>query len=183
MIITKFKILVVSFCFLSFCLNVKAQELENTKVSEKADTLYVVPKVSSADLSLIIPPNGFVPTEKFNGYLYTQASAAIIMTLIEDANYIKICEGMTDEHFAKNKLTKISNNKFISDNKVKGHIYKCSFVTDGIDFIRIIVFAGDLTKTLCLTITYPTKFEELLGEEIHNSIRSISLYPKKNEAK
>lgn len=181
--ITKFNIIITSFLSLFFCFKSIAQEIENKKASENADTMYVIPKKKNAELSLIVPPNGFVPTEKFNGYLYTQASAAIIMTLIEDVNYIKICEGMTQTYFAQNKLTKISENKFISDNKIKGQIYKCSFVLEGVDYIRIMVFAGDLTKTLWLNITYPSKFEELLGEEIHNSIRSISLNPNKNEAK
>lgn len=181
--VTKLKIFISAFAFIFFSLNAVSQKFEHDGDTNKSDTIRVIPQKIDADLSLITPPAGFVPTEQFNGYLYAQASAAIIMTMIEEVNYLKICEGMTDSYFAQNKLTKTGEGKFISNDKVKGQYYKCSFVLNGVDYVRIMVFAGDLTKTLWLNITYPTKFEELLEEEIFSTIRSISLKPKKNEDK
>lgn len=180
---TKLKLIIGGIVLFFSSLNAVSQNVENENITKDSETQYIIPKKLNADLSLITAPNGFVSAEQFNGYIYTQASAAIIMTMIEEVNYLKICEGMTSDYFAQNKLTKITEGKFTSIEKVKGQYYKCSFVLDGVDYIRIMVFAGDLTKTLWLNITYPTKFEELLEEEIFTTIRSISLNPKKNEAK
>ncbi len=146
------------------------------------DSLAVVlPEKATASLNLIIPPEGFEPTDKFNGYLHAQASSGIIMTMVENANYIKISEGMTEEFFAKNSLTFIEKTEFISDNSVNGVYFKCSFVTGDTPFMRYIVYAGDLNKTLWLNITYPTKLEHLVEQELIKSIQSITLKDSRDE--
>lgn len=171
----------VAFTFIT--ISIHAQEIEKTSTQSKGEVLNLEPKKVNADLSLIVPPSGFEVSQLFNGYIYAQSSASIIMTLVEGVNYLKVCEGMNDSFFAQNKLTLISEEKFISSNKVKGHIYKFSFKLNEVDFIREMVFAGDLTKTLWLNITYPKRFEEIMADEMMKSIMSITLNPIKNEDK
>jgi hypothetical protein len=130
---------------------------------------------------LITPPEGFEPTDLFNGYMHSQASSGIIMTMIENANYIKLSEGMTEEFFRKNDLEFISKKDFVSDNGINGVQYKFSFVTSEIPFIRYMVYAGDLNNTLWLNITYPAKLEGLVEGEILNAIQSIKLKVEQDE--
>lgn len=162
-----------------------AQE-DLTKVSSTDERIedsltVVVPESGSANLKLIIPPEGFEPTDKFNGYLHPDASSGIIMTMIENSNYIKIDEGMTEAFYNKNSLVFIEKNDFISDNGIHGIYYKCSFVINETPFVRYIVYAGDLNKTLWLNITYPTKLEHLVEGELLKCIQTISLKADRDE--
>lgn len=165
--------------FFSFA-SIAQEDFANAEQSD--DSLIVVlPIESKADLDLIVPPEGFEPTNKFNGYLHAQAGTGIIMTMIENANYIKISEGMTEAFFRANQLTLIESKDFTSDNLVTGKYYKCSFMTGENPFIRYIVFAGDLNKTLWLNITYPSEVEGLVEPEILKSIQTITLKPTRDE--
>ncbi|MDG1429084.1 MAG: hypothetical protein P8M19_06130 [Crocinitomicaceae bacterium] len=158
-----------------------AQETPVRGEEEKDSLVVVKPVESKADLNLIIAPEGFEPTDKFNGYLHAQASSGIIMTMIENANYFKIAEGMTDDFFRANKLTLVNKKEFTSDNSVTGVQYKCSFITNDTPFIRYIVFAGDLNKTLWLNITYPSEIETIVEPEIVKSLQTITLKPSRDE--
>ena len=158
---------------------VQAQE----GVSKEDSAKYTVPQTENADLKLIVPPLGFEVSTLFNGYIYLQGSSSIVMTLIDDVNYLKICEGMTEEFYKTNQLTYISDSRFTSVKGVKGRMYKFSFKIENDLFIRYMVYAGNLKRTLWLNITYPLKFEELIEGEIIKSINSINLKPTTNEKK
>ncbi len=153
---------------------------QNDTVTEKA-IKYAQPEVAQAELSMLTPPEGFVVSESFNGYIHYQASSAIIMTLVMDASYLNIMKGMTEEFFEKNKLTKISDSKIVTDNGTKGISYKFSFDLSGQEFIRYMVYVGDLNQTLWLNITYPKHVEELVEGEILRSIQTINLKPNRDE--
>lgn len=177
--------MLLGLLMLFFSFSLIAQEDSNTEssnVEHNDDSLAVIlPEKVVTSLSLIIPPEGFKPTDKFNGYLHSEASSGIIMTMIENANYLKISEGMTDEFFAKNSLTFVEKQDFVSDNQVHGVYYKFTFVTSDTPFTRYMVYAGDLNKTLWLNITYPTKLEHLIENELLKSIQSITLKADRDE--
>jgi hypothetical protein len=137
----------------------------------------VVPETVVADLNMITPPETFNPSDAFNGYLSIQNSSAIIMTQINNANYLKIAEGMNDEFYAKNKLNFISKESFVSNNGVQGVTFKFWFELEGNKYIRYMTYAGDLSTTLWLNITYPKMLEELVEMEILKSIQTITLNP------
>jgi hypothetical protein len=111
----------------------------------------------------------------FNGYISMPNSAAIIMTQINNANYLKISEGMTEEWYAQNRLTYISSSSMTSDSGVKGKMFKSSFILEGDTWIRYMVYAGNLEKTIWLSITYPLKLEELIEGEVLKSLQSLDL--------
>ena len=99
------------------------------------------------------------------------------MTQINNANYLKIAEGMDDSFYAKNNLNFISKESFTSENGVKGISYKFWFELKGDRFVRYMVYAGDLSTTLWLNITYPEMLQELVEMEILKSINTINLNP------
>lgn len=130
---------------------------------------------------MITAPAGFEVSKSFNGYIHFQNGCAIYMTMIENANYLRLNEGMTEDFYTKNKLTKISETEFVSDNGVKGIYYKCKFTLDEMDFTRYIVYAGDLNNTLWLNVTYPVLVEGLMEDEILKTIQTINLNPVADE--
>lgn len=154
---------------------------QNDTIPHEEEMQYVEPESSSADLKMITPPDGFESSEQFNGYIHFKTGTAIIMTLIKDATYLMIAKGMTEEFYEENKLTLISERKVLTDNGTKGLDYKFSFVIQEVDFIRHMVYVGDLNQTLWLAITYPKMAEELVEDEILKSIQSINLNPVDDE--
>ncbi len=169
-------ILTLSMLFLT--LQFFAQD--STYINQK-DTVYVTPKTSLAELSLIVPPKGFVVSEDFNGYINYQMGAAIIMTLIEGTNYINISKGMTDEFYKANQLNFISQEKVETKSGLKGLSYKLYFTLQDTDFIRYMIYVGDLNNVLWLNVTYPKMGDELLSPEIDNIIQSAQLIPRQDE--
>lgn len=154
---------------------------QNDTISEREEPKYVEPSSVYANLSMITPPEGFEPSEQFNGYIHFKTGSAIIMTLIKDATYLMIAKGMTEEFFAANKLTLLSERKVTTDNGTKGIDYKFSFVIQELEFIRHMVYVGDLNQTLWLAITYPKMAEELVEDQLLKSIQSINLNPVGDE--
>lgn len=160
--------------------SIAQQETNSTEHTEDSLAV-VVPEQKNADLKMITPPEGFEETDKFNGYIHYQAGTAIIMTMIENANYLNFDKGMTDEYFAQKQMTVVKREEFKSNNNVGGIMYKCSFRLQEMDFIRYFVYAGDLNQTLWLNITYPVQYEGLVEGEIRKAIMSITLNPDRNE--
>lgn len=170
-------LLTVSAFFSFFTL---AQEVEKT-YAEDDSLKVVIPSTENASLNMLTPPPTFEVSQAFNGYLSMQNSSAIIMTQINNANYLKIAEGMTEEWYASQRLTFISSSDVITNHGNKGKMFKASFTLEGDPWIRYMVYIGDLEKTLWLSITYPGKLEELVEGEILKSIYSVNLNPDKNE--
>lgn len=138
---------------------------------------YVEPQMVDPDLDMIVPPKSFVVSDAFNGYISFENSSAIIMTQINNSNYLKIAEGMNESFYKANNLNFISKEKFTSDNGVKGVMFKLWFELKGDKYIRYMVYSGDLEKTLWLNITYPQMLEELIEMEILESLKTINLNP------
>ncbi len=126
---------------------------------------------------MLVPPTGFVVSDRFNGYIHYQAGAAIIMSMIENTNFLNIEKGMTDEFFKANQLTLIEKRNLETNIGTKGLVYKFSFVLKEKIYIRYFVYAGDLNNTLWLAITYPRDLETLVDSEILKSIQTININP------
>ena len=154
---------------------------QNITLANKADTINIEPHSYSADLSMINPPEGFVVAKEFNGYIHYQMATAIIMTYIEGANYINLDKGMTPAFYRENKLNFISKEKIVTKNGSKGLSYKFFFTLEETDFIRYMVYIGDLNNTLWLNITYPKMADELMVDEVAKVIYSAQLKPRVNE--
>lgn len=152
--------------------------LRTSDNSEYQDSVqYVQPEMVDPNLDMIVPPKSFVVSEAFNGYISYENSTAIIMTQINNANYLKIAEGMNETFYKANSLNFISKENFTSNNGVKGVMFKLWFELKGDKYIRYMVYSGDLEKTLWLNITYPQMLEELIEMEVLESVKTINLNP------
>lgn len=164
--------------FLTVSLNAISQEDRDTSAAAGD---WIVPSSINAPLEMLTPPPTFEPSTAFNGYISLKTSSAIVMILINDANYVSIVEGITDEYLAKNQLELVSRNDFKTTYGVSGVNFKLKFTLEGTEFVRYMTFIGDLETTLWLNTTYPKMLEHLVEEEVLKSIHSVNLYPKGNE--
>jgi hypothetical protein len=162
------------FLFLITCCHATNVQGQITPTNgQNNQTEYPTPVQCAADLRLISVPEGFTESTSFNGYLHLNSATSIVMTSIENINFIRLCGGMTPEFFAANGLTLVEEKDFTSNNNVSGRYYKSNFVLNEMPHVRYIVFSGDLNRTLWLNITYPQMFGPLIEKEITGIINSI----------
>src|SRR5690606_24924998 len=102
------------------------------------------PETIPAPLSMLTPPEGFVVSDNFNGYIHYQLGSAILLTLIKNISFVVLAEGMTEEFYNENGFRKISESRVVTNNGTKGIAYKLLFVLEGREFIRYIAYIGDL---------------------------------------
>jgi hypothetical protein len=167
--------------FVCTTLSSLAQEDSLRVMPKEAEPTYEIPAPVKVNLSMITPPQEFQISPSFDGYINFQSSSAIMMTLIDNVNYVKIKESVNEDWFKSNGLTKISEKDFVSENGVHGSWYKSSFSVKETDFYRYTVFAGDLKQTLMLNITFPVNMKEIVENAILLSINSINFNPTNHE--
>ncbi|MBL1279887.1 MAG: hypothetical protein COA33_006430 [Fluviicola sp.] len=150
---------------------------------QREDTIYITPTQEKIDIAILTAPEGFEVSESFNGYIDFQNGTAIVMSLLTSVNYIKLDEGMTDEFFKSNRLTLTSKEKIKTDEGTSGMRYTASFVLEEEEFIRQIVYIGNLNNTIWINITYPKKVQELMEPELVKAIASVKFKINKDENK
>ncbi|NBV08731.1 MAG: hypothetical protein EBR91_00750 [Flavobacteriia bacterium] len=136
---------------------------------------YLKPTQCPANLKLITVPEGFVKSEAFNGYLHFSTGTSVVMTMVENVNYIRLCAGMTDAFYAANNLTPVLEKDFTSDHAIPGKFFKSTFTTSEVLHVRYMVFCGDMNHTLWLSITFPQMFEAVVEPEILAIVKSIKM--------
>ena len=142
---------------------------------------YVAPKLSQANIKCLTPPEGFVVSEAFNGYIHFQTSSTILIQYIENANYVQLSESMNDAFFQRNNLKFVSKVPFVTADSVQGIIFTSTFQLEETEFVRYIVYLGDLNNTLWLNITYPVMIEGMVKNVLEESIKSVQFKLAKNE--
>lgn len=134
---------------------------------------YTTPELTQPSVTCFTPPEGFQVSEAFNGYIHFKTSSTILIQYISDVAYTQITQNVDDEFFSRNNLTLISQENFQSTDGTSGVMYTSSFVLKGDEFMRIMVYMGDLNNTLWLNITYPKMVEGLVKDLMIESIKSV----------
>lgn len=172
--------LIILISFPLIAAHAQVVEEDNDEDDEPLGT-WVVPTSENAPLSMLTPPDSFESSPAFNGYISYKTSSAIIMIQINEANYVALSDGITDDYLLENQLSFISRENIATTHGHSGVIFKLEFQLEGTEFIRYMAFIGDLNKTLWLNITYPKMLEGMVEEPIKQSILSVNLYPNGNE--
>lgn len=177
-------LLILGFFLSSITLNAQSDldSITSSKNNDEREELeYVVPSQENVDISIMTPPEGFKVSPAFNGYIDINNGSGIIISLLTNINFLKLDEGMNDEYFSKNKLKLVEKNRIVTDENVKGIQYKLSFTLKEVEFVRELIYLGNLKSTLWLNITYPKMVEELMADEILKSIKSVKFKQIKDE--
>lgn len=135
---------------------------------------YVVPSTTPAKLEMYRAPEGFVPGNGFNGYIHALTQTTVVLTMIENGNYVNIQKAMTDEYFRSNNLVKTKEFEITCDSGLKGVGYIAEFTLEGRKMIRHMVFVGNMNKTLWLSVTFPAENNGLVEGELIKSYNSVS---------
>lgn len=147
----------------------------NKAFSQDSDSMqYVVPSTAPASLDLYQAPEGFVQGTGFNGYIHALTQTTVVLTMIENGNYINIQKAMTEQYFAENKLVKLKEFEVSCASGLKGIGYVASFTLEGRKMIRHIVFIGNMNKTLWLSVTFPEENNALVEPEMMKSYNTVS---------
>lgn len=107
--------------------------------------------------------------------------SAIMMQRIDNISYLQATKDMNETFFKNNGFQYISVIDLKSDYGVKGKIFKLTYNHKNQDYVRYMVFAGDLQTTYWFNITYPKVVEELMELEILKSLQSLTLNPADHE--
>lgn len=150
-----------------------AQEEPNAKV-DSVTQQFPFPKEVTPDLSVITPPVGFDTSGYFTGYINFKKGSAIMIHEMENADFTKVEEGITEDYFTQNNLTLIKKEKFVSTHNTNGLYYMSSFVNKEVKYIRIMVYAGSEKNLLVLDIVYPESAIESVEKGLLESINSLN---------
>ena len=167
--------------FILFITSIFSQERDslNNTSTNKSET--VKPKSEAGNLDMITAPETFEVSSQFNGFISKSHGSAIVVTLINDVAFPLIAKGMNKDFYAKNNLSFISESDVQTVHGYKGKSFKLSFNLEDNDYIRYMVYIGDIKNTLWLNITYPKIVEAVLEPEILKCIDSVNLNPNRGE--
>lgn len=168
------KELLFTLCLIFLSIGSSIGQLEVDSLKQEAEH-FIHPSVVNGDLGCIQPPSKFEPSELFNGYIRKDISSTIVISEVKELNYIQIADGYTDVFIESQGMQLLTKETFISDNEVKGTLFKLSFNVKDVEITRYMLFAGTLDKTLWINVSYPTKFEELLDAELKRTLQSLKL--------
>lgn len=145
-----------------------------TYAQERDSVQYIEPSTVPAKLDLYKAPDGFVQGTGFNGYIHALTQTTVVLTMIENTNYINVQKAMTDDYFAKNSMNKTKEFEVTCASGLKGIGYIAEFTLQGRKMIRHMVFIGDLNKTLWLSVTYPAENNALVESALIQSYNTVS---------
>lgn len=149
-----------------------------TSFSQKKDTTFLKPKTIPAKLSILTPPNGFVASDQFNGYINVNQGSVILLTMIENVSYPILEKSMTVAAFERNNVVLIKKSKIKTDSQLGGVSYKFAYKVKETELIRYMFYVGNLNKTLWVNVSYPKMIDSLIEKEILKSIQSIKFESK-----
>lgn len=169
------KLCLSTFCAILGCTQVFSQTSNSKAVVKNEDTLFVTkPELGTPLVTCMTPPEGFVVSEAFNGYIHFQTNSTILMQSILGANYFQLSSTMNEDFFKRNNLRFVSEEKVVCADGTEGICYRSNFTLETTEFVRLTIYIGDLNNTLWLNITYPVMVQSLVEKPIQEAIVSIN---------
>jgi hypothetical protein len=171
----------VTILTMVFLLNAMVSEAQvpmsqgfNKDISKSMSNLVPEPgqviKVPGTNISMV-PPEHFIISEELPGFVNFSYSSTIQVAEVTGTSYVMISEGMTKENFEEQNFSLIEKKEVKLNNGQQGILYRLKFVTqDGIDFERLLLFAGDYHNTLCISVNFPTVSHSILYEKLEQSL-------------
>lgn len=152
---------------LVFVLNSLSQT--NTINKDLSETKSVIKKI---DIK-INPPKHFKEFKEANGFVHPMTASTIQISEIKDANYISVCNNITDEYIKSQGFEFISKESIKTQAGKEGEMYLVSFVAKDVVFHRIMFFTGDYNRTIWINANYPKVAEKLLHNVLKESLLTI----------
>ncbi|HRW20480.1 MAG TPA: hypothetical protein PLO05_02820 [Bacteroidales bacterium] len=172
--ISKLLTIAISLCALVSQAQVPLLMNQDTDLSKSMNNLVPEPGevviVPNTNIS-IVPPEHFLLSEELPGFINFNYSSTIQIAEITGTSYVMISEAMTEEKFKEQNFSLIDKKEVELNNGQSGVLYRLKFVSkDGIDFERLLFFAGDYHNTICINVNFPAISHNTLYDKIEQSL-------------
>jgi hypothetical protein len=142
-----------------------------TEIPYNQSLLDTVPGFSIA----MIPPEHFVYAENIPGYIHPGTTASIQIKEIEGTSWQIIDNAMSPEHFNSQGVKLIKREEVELLSGLSGVLYTVSFNSQGIEYYRLMLFAGDYNQTIWLNANYPVLLQKTVYKPLYNSLMSAEI--------
>lgn len=129
-------------------------------------------RVEGTKVSLV-PPPGFVPSERFPGYGLEEAGASILVTELP-APFAAATAAFTDPVALGKKSMKLLARQAVTVNQRAGLLLHYQQTTAGTEFLKWLLALGDETETVLVTATFPKDAERRFSRLLRGSVLSAS---------
>ncbi len=126
----------------------------------------------------LIPPEHFVFAKDIPGYIHPGTSASIQVKDIEGTSWAVIDKVMTKEHLESQGVKLVSREEVELHSGLSGVIYTVSFEAKGVEFERMMMFAGDYNYTIWLNANYPVSLKKTIIKPLLSSLLSANIIRK-----
>jgi hypothetical protein len=126
----------------------------------------------------LIPPEHFVFAKDIPGYIHPGTSSSIQVKDIEGTSWPVIDKVMTKEHLEGQGVKLVSREEVELHSGLSGVIYTVSFETKGVEFERMMMFAGDYNYTIWLNANYPVSLKKIIIKPLLSSLLSANIVLK-----
>jgi len=116
------------------------------------------------------PPEHFLVSEAIPGLLHPGTSTTVQVQEIIGTSYVMIQQAMTPEHFQSQGVTLVNTTEVNMANGKTGILYLVEFTVNGVDYERLMLFAGDYNNTIWINANYPKSAKRLLQEILTQSL-------------
>jgi hypothetical protein len=118
----------------------------------------------------MIPPEHFLISEQLPGFLHVGSSATIQVSEIVGTSYVMIESAFTEESFKEQNFTLIEKNEIETSSGSSGVLYRLRFNSNGVDYERLMLFAGDYNNTIWINANYPAISYKMLYKNLEKSL-------------
>ncbi len=122
----------------------------------------------------IVPPAGFVASERFRGFESVEYSGAMIMVMEMPAPFAEATAGFDEGPLAANGMELLGRDP-IKVGEVRGLRLDLAQEAEGMRFRKTLVVFGDSSKTTMVNATWLAEDEEALAGRMAASLASIEL--------
>jgi len=119
----------------------------------------------------LVPPPGFVPSERFPGYGLEEAGASILVTELP-APFAAATAAFTDPAALGKKSMKLLAREAVTINNRAGLLLHYQQTIAGTEFLKWLLALGDETETVLVTATFPKDVERKFSRPLRSSVLS-----------
>ena len=119
----------------------------------------------------LVPPSGFVPADRFAGFLQEEKGASIMIMEIPGP-YSQVSAGFADSAKLAARGIVLASREDRAVNGFKGMLVRMEQSAHEIDYLKWALVFGDETESVMVTATFPRELDAELSEKMRRSVLS-----------
>jgi len=118
----------------------------------------------------IVPPEHFMFSAELQGFIHAGTSSTMQVSEIIGTSYIMVAKSLTPEYIQSQSFRFIEKRDITTNDGHDGCMFILGFTNKGVDYERLMFFAGDYNNTIWVNVSYPAVSRELLFDTFQNSL-------------